>query len=268
MNYREVGCKTALSRSGLPGLDYTLNPYMGCGHACIYCYAPATLRYAGPEPWGEFVNAKMDIPRILERELRTKERGVVGLSTVTDPYQPAEERLKLTRSCLDVLLSKDFPVCIQTKSSLVLRDLDIIREFREIEVGFTVTTLDDRISSVIEPGASLPGARLDAMRLLSAEGIRTWAFIGPMIPGILDPQKLGAVIVAVKAAGASYIMLDRLRLKPGMWARLEPPLMQKAPYVLEACRPALFKNDGTFEALRAEAATICDREQLSCQFNY
>jgi DNA repair photolyase len=268
MNFREVSCKTALSHSGLPGLDYTLNPYLGCGHACIYCYAPATLRYAGPEPWGEFVNAKMDIPRVLERELKTKKNGIVGLSTVTDAYQPIEEKLNLTRSCLEVLRSKNFPVCIQTKSTLVLRDIDIIREFSEIEVGFTITTLDDGISSILEPGASLPGARLGAMKRLSSEGIRTWAFIGPMVPGVLDRQKLEAIITAIKDAGASYVMLDRLRLKPGMWARLEPPLKQKAPDILEACRPALFKNDGTFEALRAEAAAICNGAQLSCQFNY
>ena len=92
---------------------------------CIYCYAPATIRYAGPEPWGTFVTAKTNIPAVLERELRRTSRGVVGISTVTDPYQPAESKLKLTRSCLEVLLAKQFPVCIQTKSALVLRDIDL-----------------------------------------------------------------------------------------------------------------------------------------------
>ncbi|HTX43605.1 MAG TPA: radical SAM protein [Methanocella sp.] len=264
----QISCKTALSPSGLPGLDYTLNPYMGCGHACIYCYAPATLRYNGPDPWGTFVNAKMDIPRVLERELRNKKRGVVGISTVTDPYQPAEEKLRLTRSCLEVLLSKDFPVCIQTKSSLVLRDLDLIKGFREKEVGFTVTTLDGHISAAIEPGAPMPMERLRALKTLSEEGVPTWAFIGPMIPGVLDRVKLGDVLGAVKEAGVSHVMLDRLRLKPGMWARMEPSLKQHAPDVLEACRSALFKKDGAFESLRSNAREICERLCLPYEFNY
>ncbi len=268
MRYKEISCKTALSPSGLPGLDYTLNPYMGCGHACIYCYAPATLRYNGPDPWGTFVNVKTDIPRVLERELRNKKRGVVGISTVTDPYQPAEEKFKLTRSCLDVLLSKDFPVCIQTKSSLILRDLELIKEFSEKEVGFTVTTLDENLSAVIEPGASLPGARLKTLKTLSDEDIPTWAFIGPMVPGALGKRELAEVLKAVKETGVSHVMLDRLRLKPGMWARLEPPLKRHAPGVLDACRSALFKNDGTFESLKAEAKAICEGLRLPYEFNY
>jgi DNA repair photolyase len=268
MIYREISCKSALSKSGLPGLDYTLNPYTGCGHACIYCYAPATLRYAGPDAWGTFVNVKADIPRILEKEVRTKKRGTIGISTVTDPYQPAEEKYRLTRSCLEVLLAKDFPVCIQTKSALVLRDVDLIRDFHDKEVGFTITTLDDRLSNVIEPGASKPSERLEALRRVSAEGIPTWVFVGPMVPGILDKERLGELLAAVKEAGASHVMLDRLRLKPGLWGRMEPLLMEKAPDIAGACRLALFKNDGTFDALRSDAAQICRELKMTYEINY
>lgn len=268
MIFREISCKTALSKSGLPGLDYTLNPYMGCGHACVYCYAPSTLRYGGVEPWGTFVNAKVDIPRILEKELRTKKRGMVGISTVTDPYQPVEEKLRLTRSCLDVLLAKDFPVCVQTKSALVLRDIGLLKDLKEKEVGFTITTLDERLGALIEPGASKPARRLDALKRLSDEGITTWAFVGPMVPGILDTARLGELLEAVKAAGVTRVMLDRLRLKPGLWARMEPGLNEKAPEVAEACRQALFRNDGTFEAMKVKAGDICRELGLACEFNY
>lgn len=258
----------ALSRSGLPGLDYALNPYTGCEHSCIYCYAPSTLRYNGEEPWGTFVNAKVDIPRVLEREIRPKKRGVVGISTVTDPYQPAEERLKLTRSCLEVLLSKDFPVCIQTKSPLVLRDLDLLKQFGEREVGLTVTTLDERVSGIIEPGASPPSMRLKALKALSAEGIATWAFIGPMVPGVLDTGRLAGLLEAVKEAGVSRVIIDKLRLKPGMWARIEPRLREKAPDVLESCRCALFRDDGTFDSLKANARATCEQLHLRYELNY
>ncbi|WP_231845205.1 SPL family radical SAM protein [Methanocella paludicola] len=254
--------------SGLPGLDYTLNPYMGCGHACIYCYAPSTLRYAGPDAWGSFVNVKADIPRVLEKEVRTKKRGVVGISTVTDPYQPVEEKYRLTRSCLKVLLAKDLPICVQTKSALVVRDIDLLREFKDKEVGFTVTTLDERMSGIMEPGASKPAARLDALKTLSDNGIATWAFVGPMVPGIIDKERLEELLARVQEAGASHVMLDRLRLKPGLWGRMEPILMEKAPDIAEACKRALFKNDGTFEALRSDAARICLELKLPCELNY
>lgn len=265
---KQITCKTALSPSQLPGLDYTLNPYLGCEHACVYCYAPYTLHYSGEEPWGTFVSAKMNIPSILEREARKKKRGVVGISTVTDPYQPAEAKLQLTRRCLEVLLAKDFPICIQTKSALVTRDIDLIRMFRTKEVGFTVTTLDDHIKAILEPGASLPAKRLKALRELSDAGIPVWAFVGPMIPGVIDEDSLPAILAAIKEAGVERVMFDRLRLKPGMWARLEPYLREKDKLILEACRPALFNNDGTFEKYKADAERICGELKLTCQFSY
>src|SRR5208337_2267550 len=162
----------------------------------------------------------------------------------------------------------DWPVCIQTKSSLVLRDADLLKEFREKEVGFTITTLDDRISGIIEPGASLPSERLRSLKMLSDAGIPTWAFIGPMVPGVMDKERLAEILRAVKEVGVSHVMLDKLRLKPGMWPRIEPPLQEKAPDILEACRSALFKDDGLFTTLRADARVICERLGLEFELNY
>jgi DNA repair photolyase len=267
MKYTETTCKTALSKSSLPGLDYSLNPYTGCGHGCIYCYAPATIRYAGPEPWGSFVTAKTNIPALLERELRKMPRGVVGISTVTDPYQPVENRLKLTRSCLEVLQAKQFPICIQTKSALVVRDIDLIRDFRNKEVGLTVTTLDDEASAIIEPGASLPRERLDALKQLSDAGIPTWAFVGPLVPGFMDAASLAELLASVKEAGAAKVLVDKLRLKPGLWQRMEPALLRQ-PDVLDACRQALFKDPRIFNGLQEHAVTICKDLGLKCEPGY
>ncbi|PKK81372.1 MAG: hypothetical protein CVT47_02760, partial [Thermoplasmata archaeon HGW-Thermoplasmata-2] len=121
----EVVCRTALSDSGLEGLDYSLNPYKGCAHGCIYCYAPDITHVE--RAWGTFVDAKMNVAEVLEQETRTKRRGVVGLGTVTDPYQSLEEKYKLTRKCLEILAKRKWPVCIQTKSALVLRDVDLLK---------------------------------------------------------------------------------------------------------------------------------------------
>jgi DNA repair photolyase len=267
MRYAEATCKTALSRSSLPGLDYSLNPYTGCGHGCIYCYAPATIRYSGAEPWGTFVTAKTNIPVVLEKELRKTPRGIVGISTVTDPYQPAEGRLKLTRSCLEVLQAKQFPVCIQTKSALVIRDIDLIRDFRDKEVGLTVTTLDDEASAVLEPGASLPRERLEALKCLSDAGIPAWAFVGPLVPGFVDGERLAGILDRVKEAGALKVLVDKLRLKPGLWQRMEPALREK-PDVLDACRRALFNDPDVFNRLKVQAVDTCNEISLECEMNY
>ena len=137
MIIKEVICKTALSKSNLPGLDYSLNPYRGCQHNCAYCYVPNVLRIKRSN-WGNFVYIKKNIPTVLSKELRNKKQGVVALSTVTDPYQPIEKKFKLTRYCLEQLLKIDFPVCLQTKSSLISRDLDIISKFSNAEIMFVL----------------------------------------------------------------------------------------------------------------------------------
>jgi DNA repair photolyase len=260
MIYRETTCKTALSRSTLPGLVYSLNPYTGCEHGCIYCYAPATLRYAGAEPWGTFVTAKTNIPVVLERELRRVKPGTVGISTVTDPYQPLEKRLRLTRSCLEVLLAKSFPVCVQTKSALVLRDLDLLGEFKDAEVGFTITTLSDEVSAALEPGASLPGERLRALRALSSAGIEAWAFVGPMIPGLMDRESLHRIFEEAKAAGVSRVLVDRLRLRPGLQQKIEPVVLMH----LHGSRGLPGGGDACPD-LVADAMDICKDIGLACE---
>lgn len=264
MKYREVTCKTALSKSSLPGLEYSLNPYTGCVHACIYCYAPSTLHYAGSEPWGTFVQAKMNIPVVLEKEVRKFKPGVVGISTVTDPYQPAEKKLLLTRRCLEVLLAKNFPICIQTKSALVVRDIDLISQFRKKEVGFTITTLDDRISGIIEPGASVAGERLAAMKVLSDSGITTWAFVGPVIPGVIREENISDLVRAIKDAGASRILIDPLRLKPGLREALQAPLKRLSEMTGFNCE--LISSDSRAYALiKEKTVRLCAELKLPCE---
>jgi DNA repair photolyase len=189
----ERTARSVLSKTGIPGARWALNPYVGCAHACRYCYAEFMKKYTGhPEPWGTFVDAKVNAPEALERELRRAERGVVMLSSVTDCYQPLEDRCRLTRRCLERLLAHRFPVRILTKSPLVLRDLDLLRQFPEIEVGLTVTTDDERMRRLFEPAAPPIAARIDALRRLREAGVRTYVFIGPLLP--MDPARLAAML--------------------------------------------------------------------------
>ncbi len=230
MRVREVSCTTALAQTGLPELDYALNPYRGCTIGCVYCYAPSVLREA--RPWGRFVDVKRNIPAVLAKELKRAPVGVVGIGTVTDGYQPVETRYQLTRYCLEQLVRFEFPVSIQTKSSLVLRDLELLRRLREVEVGVTITTMDEAMRRRFEPFSSPSPRRIETLRSLNAAGIRTWAFVGPILPGATDTSA-EPLLRAVRDAGTNHVLVDRLRFRPGVWERMEPvvrPLVQGWAY--------------------------------------
>ena len=207
--------RAALTPSGLSGFDWALNPYVGCAHRCAYCYAPSVLGMER-DTWGLSVEARQNIPVLLSRELRRKERGVVGISTVTDPYQPAERRYQITRNCLELLSRHDWPVCVLTKSDLVVRDMDVLEGFSDCEVGLTITTLDEHQRRLMEPGAPPIPRRLAAMRILAEAGIRTYAFVGPVYP-TATLNELRNLVRQVHDAGGRYILVDRMNLKSGVW---------------------------------------------------
>jgi DNA repair photolyase len=201
---KEIEAKSILNKSQI--FDYCINPYTGCQINCRYCYARLFMkRYSGhKEPWGAFVDVKINAPEVLRKQLQRAKRGTVWISSVCDPYQALEAKYELTRSCLKELLQKQFPVNIQTKSKLVLRDLDLLKDFKEIEVGFTITTNDEKIAKLFEPGAASVAERLKALKKIHSSGIRTFAFIGPLLPG--NPEKLIADLDGL----VDKVLIDRM----------------------------------------------------------
>jgi DNA repair photolyase len=210
MLIREKRVKSILSKSGIPGVDYCVNPYVGCSHACKYCYATFMKRFTGhKEDWGTFVDVKVNAPEILNRELKRARAGHVMISSVTDPYQTAMEgKYKLTRQCLEALLPHRFSIGILTKSPLVLRDLDLLRQLKEVEVGFTVTTDRDEIRKLFEPNAPPIEARVQALKTLHENGIRTYAFIGPVLPQ--NPERLAESL----GPHVDSVLIDRMNYLP------------------------------------------------------
>ena len=181
MIIREVNAKAILSKSKVS--DYTINPYIGCEHGCTYCYARFMKRFAGhDEDWGEFVDVKINAAGLLRREVKKKQVGKVWISGVCDPYQPLEKKYELTKRCLEVLLKSGWHVTIQTKSPLVLRDLELLREFDEIEVGLTITTADENIRKIFEPKASSIKQRIETLEKLHSMGIKVFAMVAPVLP--------------------------------------------------------------------------------------
>lgn len=224
---RSVAVKSVLSRSGISGIDYSLNPYIGCLFGCRYCYADFVARYRGrTEPWGAFVDIKSNAPEVLRRELGRRAPGRVSLSLVTDPYQGVEREARITRRCLEALAEAPaFAVSILTRSPLVTRDADLFSRMPDVEVGMSVPTGDDAIRRITEPRAPAIEARLAALRRLKAAGVRTYAFVGPMLP--MDPRDLARRLLGA----VDWVLLDRLNYswkirdllrRPG-WSRVLAP---------------------------------------------
>ncbi len=224
----EVKATTALPRSNLPGMDYALNPYVGCEHDCVYCFAPDML-HKDPAKWGKEVGVRSNLPILLSREIKNK-RGVIGIGTVTDPYQQLEKSCLLTRKCLMEILRHDNPISILTKSDLVVRDIELIASTKRPEVGITITSVNDRISQAFEPGAPLPSRRLEALRQLIETGLDTYAMVGPVLP-MLSEDDLEDLVGAIAKTGVKRLMVDRMRYRPGMEETIaKMPLMETEPF--------------------------------------
>lgn len=207
---REIEAKSILNPSKI--YDYCVNPYTGCGVGCVYCYAALFMRrYSGhSEPWGKFVDVKVNAPELLAKQIVRAKRGAIWFASVCDPYQPLEARYRLTRRLLEVLVGRDFPVVIQTKSARVLRDFDIIRRIADVEVGFTIATEDEKIAKLFEPHSSPVAERLEALREFKAAGIATYAFAGPLLPG--NPERLATLL----SKAADRVLIDRMNYVPSV----------------------------------------------------
>jgi DNA repair photolyase len=219
MNNEEITCKTALSESKLPDIDYSLNPYVGCMHKCAYCYVPNVLRIPR-DTFGEYVKVKRNIPTVLSKELKTKKPGIVGLSTVTDPYQPVEKEFLLTKLCLDQLIKYDFPIAIQTKSSLVIRDKELISQFKNAEVMISIATLNDEHRKILEPNSSPISDRLKVLEEFQDTNVKTGVFFGPIYP-MITSDEISKICYEFKKRKIDVLMIDRFNLKPGIAENLQ-----------------------------------------------
>ncbi len=229
MKVSEVLCKSALVKSRIYGVDYAVNPYTGCEHNCVYCYAVFMKKYsAHKEPWGEFLDAKVNAPTVLRKQLKTVKTGRVLFSSVTDAYQPAEKKYEITRKCLQQLVGSSLFVSILTKSSLVLRDTDILNKL-SCEVGITFTTLDDEVKSVFEPKSSPVNQRLKALQTLHEAGIPTYAFFGPIIPFLSDSQESITEMFDLLHDHVQYVIVDKMNLYNTAWKRIQSALKPWRP---------------------------------------
>jgi DNA repair photolyase len=224
VEYREEPCKVALNRVKGMGFTWSLNPYMGCVHRCTFCYVRAFERRAdrpSDDRYGRSIRVKTNVAEVLRRELARAswEREAVAIGAATDPYQPAEGRYRLTRSCLEALRDASNPLSIITRGPLIVRDVDVLAEAAgraDVSVTFSVPTLDDTVWKRTEPSTAHPRQRLRALKTLVDAGIRASVGMAPILPGLSDrPELLEQVVREAREAGACGVWANLLHLKPG-----------------------------------------------------
>ncbi len=233
MLIQEIQAKTILSDSKI--YPYVINPYTGCQHNCLYCYAHFMKRFSGHrEPWGEFVDVKVNAPELLRRDILRRKKDRVWVSGVCDPYQPLEARYRLTRQCLEILAQNGWPVTIQTRSPLVLRDIDVLQlGGSSFEAGFSVTTADDAVRRLFEPAAPPIAERIRALDELHRAGIRTYAMIAPMLPGSEDlAELLAGKVDSVRIDRMNYHYADWVYRKYGLQDKLNDEYFEQTQQVL------------------------------------
>jgi DNA repair photolyase len=262
MSINTVQVKSILQKSALPEADYVINPYTGCVHGCVYCYARFMKRFTGhPEDWGTFLDAKINAPQVLRKQLesrRTPLQGTVFLSSVTDPYQPPEKHFELTRAVLEILLEYQPAVSILTKSDLVLRDLDLLKRFKRLTVGISLMSGDDDLAYRLEPRAVSPSRRLQALRILHENGIRTYAFFSPYLPGLSDlPRLVESVNGLVDQFG-----VEAMNPSGGAWQGVEKIMLQHYPAMIAPCRSQM-KEDAYWQQLEDSARRLSDEFEIT-----
>lgn len=240
---REIEAKTVLNRSKLGG--YSLNCYVGCAHACVYCYARFMQRFhPHEEPWGAFVDVKTNAVEALVRQLRRAQPGHVFMSSACDAYQPLERRYRLTRRCAETLMRYGFEVRVLTKSSAVLDDLEMYASYAGkglASIGVTITTPDEYAARLWEPHASPVSERIEVLRKAGEAGLDTSVMFGPLLPGVSDDdESLDRLFEIASDLQVGGIWTDAMNPRPKVWESVRAFLDERYPGLKDLYRRVLF----------------------------
>lgn len=221
MEIYETEAKSIIGTTKVPSADFVINPYTGCQFSCRYCFASFIGRFVGEtvENWGNYVYVKTNAVELMRKDihrlLKKDPHPRITISTVTDPYQGVERKYRLTRGILEVFAEQNYRgrVSILTKSPSVLDDLGILKCIPKAEVGLSITTSDDTLSRELDAKAPLAHARIDALRRLNAEGVRTYVFVGPFLPHMfLRPELIDQLFAEIRRAGTEEVKIEYLNM--------------------------------------------------------
>jgi len=273
MKVREIQVKSIITKSNLPDADYVINPYIGCAHGCIYCYARYMKRFTGhTEPWGEFVDVKINAAELVpqnsiknSKKYTQKYKGkTIFLASVTDAYMPIERKYKITRKVLEKLIPLQPNLGVQTKSDLVTRDIDLFQQFKQCEVGITITTLNNDLQKEIEPFTSSISNRIKALEKLNVGNINTYIFIGPIMPYLTDWKE---IILKTKHCTNLY-MFENLNIRGSIWNSIQTWLKKKHPELLEKYNEIYFTKSNYWNNMEKEIKQFCKEQDVQSKIYF
>ncbi|MFX1489781.1 MAG: radical SAM protein [Promethearchaeota archaeon] len=261
INFRQA--KSIITKSNIPEVDFVINPYTGCQHGCIYCYAEFMIRFTEHkgDKWGEFLDIKQfELTKIKPEKYNGKR---ILLSSVTDPYLPLEKKYQNTRKILERLVETEAEVTILTKSKLVERDIDLFQKFKNLEVGISICTLDDNFSRIIERAASKPTDRLDAIKEIHENGIKTYIFLSPMFPEITQYR----AIIEKTIAYADNYMFENLNFRPHNISRIMSVIKEYYPNLVSKYKE-IQKDRSYWDFLEEQIRNYCKKLKVSYSIEF
>jgi DNA repair photolyase len=263
MRVSSVEAKSIITKSNIPGIDYVINPYIGCQHACIYCYAEFMKRFTGHggETWGEFLDVKrFGLDKIKPEKYDGK---TILLSSVTDPYTPLEAKYENTRRILEHLIGTKAEIHILTKSRLVEHDIDLFQQFEHIQVAVSLNTLDPEFARMVEPRASKPLDRLKALQKVAEMGISTYVFMSPIFPKITDWK---AIINAARHFTNEF-HFENLNFRGHNTPRIMGLIAECYPDLLEYYSQ-IRKDPTMWDVIEEEIEDYCKMMKLNCKIEF
>lgn len=259
LKVNEILVKNIITKSNLPDADYVINPYVGCSHSCIYCYARFMKRFSRhDEEWGRFVDVKINAPDLIRIKPKDFQDKHIFISSVTDPYLPQEKKYQITRKILEKLVEAQPRVDIQTKSDLILRDIDVLKKLKHCRVGITITTLDDTTRKEVEPFTASVQNRIKALKVLKENGIKTYVFIGPIFPYLTDWKN----IIKEAKDYVDFYMLENLNVKGSVWKDIKHWLKSKHNDLLSKYIEIYEKKSDYWDRVEKEVIEFCDSENV------
>jgi DNA repair photolyase len=263
MKVNLVDAKSIITKSKIPSVDYVINPYVGCQHRCHYCYAVFMTRFTGHtgEKWGDFLDVKdYDWSKIKPEKYDGK---ILLLSSVTDPYLPLEQKYGKTRKILESLLGTEGEIWILTKSKLLTRDIDLFKQFKNIQVGVSLNTLDTDFARALEPGASKPLDRLAALKKVHEAGVPTFVFISPIFPHITDFQ---AIITHAKSFTDTF-RFENLNYRPHNITPILDLIRSQYPDLIDFYQN-MRKDRSYWDSLEPEIRDYCQQMGLNFKIEF
>lgn len=260
MKIKEIKAKSIITKSGLPDSDFVINPYVGCMHGCIYCYARFMKRFTNhDEPWGKFLDIKLNAPDLIPKNTDKYKNKSITIASVTDAYQPMERKYKLMRGILEKLITLQPNLCIMTKSDLILRDIDLLQKFKKCVAGVSLSILDDKIRKQVEPFSSSVEKRINAVKELKKADINNFIFISPMFPELSDWK---AIINRTKSFVDEF-WFENLNVRGTNWSDIKRWLKNNQPDLLKKYEEIYFSKNDYWDKVEKEIESFCKKNKLN-----